>query len=236
MLVGSATKKLVRLFPLSQLVTVMKVLYLLLTLHFFLFCKRENADQDKVTADPRPAIVFLGDSLTAGRGVAESEAMPALIQKKLDEHKMAYRSVNAGRSGDTTAGGLARLDWYLDPETKMKALVIELGANDAMRGQPVAEIEENLEQIIRKVRSHDPQIKIFLCQMHTFPNMGREYARDFSRLFARVARKEKVILLPFPLTGVGGVASLNQEDGIHPNAEGMQIFAANIWKGLQGHL
>lgn len=214
----------------------MKVLSLLLAFSFFFYCKRENTDKDQLKSDPRPAIVFLGNSLTAGRGVAEAEAMPALIQKKLDDAGLLYRSVNAGRSGDTTAGGLARLDWYLDDETRMKALVIELGANDAMRGQPVSEIEQNLQQIIQKVRRHDPQIKIFLCQMHTFPNMGREYARDFSRLFARVARKEKVILLPFPLTGVGGVASLNQEDGIHPNAEGMQIFAANIWKGLQGHL
>ncbi|MBE7439545.1 MAG: arylesterase [Spirochaetales bacterium] len=215
---------------------MMKVLSLLLAFSFFFYCKRENTDKDQLKSDPRPAIVFLGNSLTAGRGVAEAEAMPALIQKKLDDAGLLYRSVNAGRSGDTTAGGLARLDWYLDDETRMKALVIELGANDAMRGQPVSEIEQNLQQIIQKVRRHDPQIKIFLCQMHTFPNMGREYARDFSRLFARVARKEKVILLPFPLTGVGGVASLNQEDGIHPNAEGMQIFAANIWKGLQGHL
>jgi acyl-CoA thioesterase-1 len=198
-------------------------------------CKK-SAEENKEAIDLRPQILFLGNSLTAGRGVAEWESMPALIQQKIDSTGRQYRVVNGGRSGDTTAGGLARLDWYFEDGGKIKLLAIELGANDAMRGQSIPDIEKNLSRIIQKARKHDPQMKIALFQMHTFPNMGKEYTKDFSALFARVARKEKAILFKFPLRSVAGKARLNQEDGIHPNTEGTQIFAGNVWEELQKHI
>ena len=183
-----------------------------------------------------PAIVFLGDSLTAGLGLAERESAPALIQEKITQANLNYTVINAGRSGDTTAGGLARLAWYLRPEVRPKILVIGLGSNDAMRGLPLAEISKNLSEIIRRAREFDPEIQIFLYQMHTFPNMGPRYTRDYEALFGKVARTEKITLLPFPLLGVAGKAELNQPDGIHPTAKGARIMADNIWKGLAPHL
>lgn len=184
----------------------------------------------------QPAIVFLGDSLTAGRGLAASESAPALIETKIQATNLNYQVINAGRSGDTTAGGLARLAWYLRPEVQPKVLVIGLGSNDAMRGLAIAEIKSNLRKIISAARAFDPEMQIFLYQMHTFPNMGPEYAREYEQLFAGVAKSEQIVLLPFPLTGVAGKRELNQPDGIHPTAEGTQIMADNIWKGLQPHL
>ncbi len=191
---------------------------------------------DTITASDKPTILFLGDSLTAGRGLAPEDAAPALIQRKIDAARLDYAVINGGRSGDTTAGGLARLGWYLRPELKLRVVVIGLGSNDAMRGLPVKEMEQNLSEIIGRIRAFDPTIKMFLYQMHIFPNMGRDYAGEYEKLFGRVARKEKIKLLPFPLTGVGGNPDLNQEDGIHPNVAGSRIYANNIWAGLKGHL
>lgn len=184
----------------------------------------------------RPAIVFLGDSLTAGRGLAASQSAPALIETKLAAAQLDYAVVNAGRSGDTTAGGLARLPWYLDAEVQPRVLVIGLGSNDAMRGLPIAEIESNLRKIVSAARDYYPEMQIFLYQMHTFPNMGPQYAGDYEKLFAKVAQSENIVLLPFPLLGVAGEARLNQDDGIHPTAEGTVIMADNIWKALKPHL
>ncbi len=186
--------------------------------------------------DDRPAIVFLGDSLTAGRGLAASESAPALIQEKIDAADLEYRVINAGRSGDTTAGGLARLPWYLRPEVNPKKVVIGLGSNDAMRGLSVSEIEANLRKIVQAIREYDASIDIFLYQMYIFPNMGPEYSDNYESAFQNVARAEDITLLPFPLENVGGVAELNQDDGIHPNVEGTQIVAENIWKALRPHL
>ncbi len=184
----------------------------------------------------KPAMVFLGDSLTAGRGVRRSQAVPALIQAKVDKAGLEYRVVNAGRSGDTTRGGLSRLPWYLRDSMNMQILVIGLGSNDAMRGQDLKSIETNLRSIIRKTRAAKPKVKIFLWQMHTFTSMGAKYAGSYSKVFPRVARSEKIVLLPFPLRGVGGVAKLNQSDGIHPNVEGTRIVADNLWRDLRKHL
>ena len=135
-----------------------------------------------------PGLVFLGDSLTAGRGLPLEGAMPALIQAEINRAGLKYRVINGGRSGDTTAGGLSRLGWYLRPEVKPAILVIGLGSNDAMRGRSLASIKQNLRAIVRSARKYDPKLKILLFQMHTFPNMGRRYAGSYQRLFAEVAR------------------------------------------------
>jgi acyl-CoA thioesterase-1 len=183
-----------------------------------------------------PALVFLGDSLTAGHGLAASESLPARIEARLTREGLKYRVINAGRSGDTSAGGLARLPWYLRKDQRVAAIVIGLGSNDAMRGLPLAELENNLRRMVRTIRAFDPGIQVLLFQMHTFPNMGREYADAYSELFPRVARSEGIPLLPFPLEGVAGVPALNQADGIHPTAEGTQRMADNVWRALAPHL
>lgn len=198
------------------------------------FCGKpeDSAEETTTETDQRPAILFLGDSLTAGRGLAKSEAAPALIQKKLDEQNYGYRVINAGKSGDTTRGGLSRLSWYLTPEQNVKAVVIGLGSNDAMRGVAIEEIESNLKEIIRQVQKYDPSIQVFLYQMHTFPNMGKEYAGRYEKIFPEVSKEMNIELLPFPLESVAGVPELNQDDQIHPTAEGTEIMAENISKSL----
>lgn len=210
-----------------------------MALLIFAACGKTDTDSQTDASertDSRPTIVFLGDSLTAGLGLAPSEAVPALIEKKLLADGKNYRVINAGRSGDTSAGGLARLNWYLQPEINLRYLVIGLGSNDAMRGLSLEELEKNLREIIRRTRAHDRNIKIFIYQMYTFPNMGREYKGRYDALFPRVARTENIILLPFPLTGVAANPRLNQKDGVHPTAEGTRIEAENIWKSFRGYL
>jgi acyl-CoA thioesterase-1 len=180
-----------------------------------------------------PAIVFLGDSLTAGLGLAQGEALPARIQQRLDAAGLAYRTINAGRSGDTSAGGLARIDWYFREPIDLRALVIGLGSNDAMRGLPLGSLEDNLEQLIRRTRERKPSAQIFLWALETFPNLGPEYARQYAEVFPRVAAREHVSLIPFPLADVAGHPELNQEDGIHPTAEGTELVADRIWAVLK---
>jgi acyl-CoA thioesterase I len=185
-----------------------------------------------VAAASAGSIVFLGDSLTAGLGLAENEALPALIQQRVDAAHLPYRVVNAGRSGDTTAGGLARIDWYLKDSLDLRALVIGLGSNDAMRGLPLETMEENLRRTIRRVRERKPAAKIFLWELKTFPNLGQRYAGDYAAVFQRVAQSEGVVLIPFPLEAVAAHPELNQSDGIHPNAEGTQRVADRVWETL----
>jgi acyl-CoA thioesterase-1 len=183
-----------------------------------------------------PAIVFLGDSLTAGLGLPEAEALPARIQQQLDAAGLHYRTINAGRSGDTTAGGLARIDWYFREGVDLRALVIGLGSNDALRGLSLPAMEENLRQLIRRTRQHKPAAKIFLWALETFPNLGPDYAQQYAAVFPRVAQQEHVTLIPFPLADVAGHPELNQQDGIHPTAEGTELVAARIWRVLQPEL
>lgn len=211
---------------------------LLLVLEFFVFsCSRKPDETSQpATASQDPAIVFLGDSLTAGLGLAASDTVPALVEKKIKGAGKHYRVINAGRSGDTTAGGLERLSWYLRPEVGARIYVIGLGSNDAMRGLSLENMEKNLVEIIKRIRAFDPSAKIFLYEMKTFPNMGRSYAGSYERVFTRVASSEKIVLLPFPLKGVAAVPRLNQKDGIHPNEEGAKIVADNVWNSLKGHL
>lgn len=185
--------------------------------------------QTTASADPRPRIVALGDSLTAGLGLSVSEAWPALLQARLDEDGYAYRVINAGVSGDTTAGGRRRLDWVLDGDVEI--LVLELGANDGLRGLSVDEMKANLSAIITEAQARD--VDVLLCGMEAPPNFGAEYTRAYRTAFADLAEEHDVAFLPFFLDGVAGVDSLNQADGIHPNAEGTRRVAELVWQALE---
>jgi acyl-CoA thioesterase I len=187
------------------------------------------------TSSSQPAtrhkIIFAGTSLTAGLGLDPDSAYPRLIQDKLDSARLDYESMNAGVSGETTAGLLQRLDWLLRGD--FDVFVIESGANDGLRGVAVDAIESNLRTIIQRVRQARPQAKIALMQMEALPNYGRVYGTAFHDLYVRVAREERVTLLPFLLDGVAGRAELNQGDGIHPNVVGERVVASNVWRGLR---
>jgi acyl-CoA thioesterase-1 len=168
-------------------------------------------------------VVFLGDSLTAGLGLNESEAYPALLEKELKEDGQPVRVLNAGVSGDTTAGGLSRLGWLLGQRPDV--VVVGLGANDGLRAQPVAEIDKNLREIIR--RSQAAGARVLLLGMRIPPNYG-PYADQFAELYPKIAEDLDVPMVPFLLAGVGGDRALNQADGIHPTAEGQEILAKNV--------
>ncbi|MGB8342105.1 MAG: arylesterase [Chthoniobacterales bacterium] len=175
-------------------------------------------------------ILFLGDSLTAGQGVEEGQAFPALIEEKIQAQHLPYEVVNAGLSGDTSAGGLRRIDWLL--QRPIDVLVLELGANDGLRGLPVAAMKANLQAIIDKVKAKNPQVKIIIAGMEMPPNLGGDYANDFRAVFADLARTNNATLIPFLLEGVGGHTDLNQRDQIHPTADGHKIVAENVWRVL----
>ncbi|MES1241103.1 MAG: arylesterase [Acidobacteriota bacterium] len=176
-----------------------------------------------------PVVVFLGDSLTAGYGLEESQAYPTLVKASLEKAGHPVRMVNAGVSGDTTAGGLARLDWLLSQ--KPDVVVVGLGGNDGLRGLPLAEIEKNLREIVR--RSKASGARVLLLGMQIPPNYGPEYAKGFAEIYPRIAKEMDVPLVPFLLEGVGGVARLNQADGIHPTAEGQVKVAATVTPYLE---
>jgi acyl-CoA thioesterase I len=177
----------------------------------------------------RQRIVFLGDSLTAGYGLRRDESVPSLIQARLDAAGYPFEVVNAGVSGDTSAGGLSRLDWSLEGEVSV--LVVELGANDGLRGLPVASIKRNLDEIIRRAKSRG--ITVLLTGMEAPPNFGAAYTSEFRRVFSDLAREHMVPFIPFYLEGVAGIPSLNIADGIHPNAAGSRVVEARVWKALQ---
>jgi len=180
-------------------------------------------------------LVFFGNSLTAGYGVEPSEAFSALIQKKLDSMKKRYIVVNAGLSGETTAGGNSRIDWILKQQP-VDIFVLELGANDGLRGIAVAETRKNLGSIIGKVKAAYPKAVIILAGMMVPPNMGSDYSRSFQKVFPEVAQIQQVGLIPFLLEGVGGIDSLNLPDGIHPTPKGHVILAENVWVTLEKYI
>ena len=183
-------------------------------------------------AAPEPKnILFLGDSITAGYGLEPSQAYPALIQEKIDAKKWPFRTVNAGQSGDTSAGGLNRMDWLL--RSRVDVLVLELGGNDGLRGLPPETTRQNLQAIIERTRKKYPQVKIILAGMKVPPNMGADYAKKFATIYPDLAKKHKALLIPFVLENVGGIRELNLPDGIHPTAKGHEIVAANVWKVLE---
>jgi acyl-CoA thioesterase-1 len=181
--------------------------------------------------DARKRVVVLGDSIAAGYGVDPDEAYPAVLQRKIDEAKLPYAVVNAGLSGDTTAGGLRRIDWVL--KQPIDILIIELGGNDGLRGLPVSETRSNLQSIIDRARAKYPKAKIIVAGMKMPANMGADYTAEFEKVFAEIAAKNKTALIPFVLKNVGGKAELNQPDRIHPTPAGHQIVAQNIWPILQ---
>jgi acyl-CoA thioesterase-1 len=177
-----------------------------------------------------PKIVAFGDSLTAGYGLAQNEGYPSLLQKMIDADGFRYEVVNAGVSGDTSAGGVRRVDWTLD-SGNVRFVVVELGANDFLRGQPVAETKKNLADIIERCKSRGAQV--LLAGMYTTTDTGVDYERQIQDCFRSLAREHGVVLIPFFLEGVAGHDELNQQDRIHPNAEGTRIVAANVYRYLK---
>jgi len=178
-------------------------------------------------------ILFFGDSLTAGYGLDDSatEAFPGLVQKKITDAKLPYRVINSGLSGETTAGGLRRIDWIL--RTPVDIFILELGGNDGLRGLPPAVAAKNLQGIIDKVRAKNPSARIVIAGMTMPTSMGDAYVREFAAVFPALAQSNNATLIPFLLEGVGGRPDLNLPDGFHPNVAGHKIVADVVWKTLQ---
>ena len=192
---------------------------------------QHNAPTDAITNVKKKSIVFFGNSLTAGYGLSPEQAFPALIQKRIDSLGLPYQVINAGVSGETSSGGKTRIDWIL--REPVDIFVLELGANDGLRGTPLSETKKNLQDIIDKVKAKYPDSKLVFAGMEIPPNMGQAYTTEFRNIYIELAAKNKMTLIPFLLEGVGGEPELNQADGIHPTAEGHIIVAENVWKELQ---
>lgn len=183
------------------------------------------------TVAAKPTVLFVGTSLTAGLGLDPDSAYPALIQRKADSAKVPITVVNAGLSGETSAGALRRIDWLLSGPADV--VVIETGANDGLRGLDVDSTRANIEALIAKVRAAKPSVQVALVQMEAPPNLGERYTADFHGMFPSIAKSSGVVLLPFLLQGVAGDRGLNQADGIHPNEKGERIVAENVWKAIR---
>ena len=201
--------------------------------------KNETNDEKKsavaeVKTSTKKNILFFGTSLTAGYGLDPSEAYPTLIQNRIDSLKLPYKVINGGLSGETSAAGVARIDWLL--KQPISIFVLELGANDGLRGLAVPETAKNLQIIIDKVKKKYPEAKFVIAGMQVPPNMGATYADNFKNIFPTLAEKNDMVLIPFLLDKVGGVPKLNQADGIHPTAEGDKILAETVWRALEGVL
>ncbi|MBC7744073.1 MAG: arylesterase [Flavobacterium sp.] len=219
------------------------ILYFLFTLCLFTSCGRSEISDKTSASDtiansnykpntvPLKTILFFGNSLTAGYGLEPQEAFPALIQNKIDSLDLPYKVINAGLSGETTAGGKSRIDWLL--KQRIDIFVLELGANDGLRGIPVKETTINLQSIVDQVKNKYPDVKMVMAGMEVPPNMGNVYASEFRQIFKKIAGKNNMTLVPFLLNRVGGIRSLNQADGVHPTAPGQKILAENVWEELQ---
>jgi len=220
----------------------LQLFYALLGFIFFASCgettKKEEIngveevveDQDQ-KSDESGAILFFGTSLTAGMGLDPNDAYPRVIQEKLDSLDLPYQVVNAGLSGETTASGRNRIGWVLNQQVDI--FVLELGANDGLRGIPLDETRKNLQAIIDTIRSKNPETKIILAGMQIPPNLGQEYTSEFRNIFPELAKKNNIRLIPFLLENVAGNPELNQQDGIHPTAKGQKILAENVWEVLE---
>lgn len=182
-------------------------------------------------AQENSRILFFGDSITAGYGLDTEQAFPALIQQKVDSLGLKYRVINAGQSGETSAGGVRRVDWILQQQPDI--FFLELGGNDGLRGVDPNNTKENLQQIINKVNEKYPDTKIVLAGMQAPPNMGERYAEQFKNIFFELADANNVVFMPFVLEEVAGDPELNQPDGIHPTADGHEIIAKNVWDVLK---
>ena len=196
--------------------------------------QEQEAKEDEVNEvkSATKTILFFGDSLTAGFGLEDSnDAYPAVIQTIIDSLSLNYVVVNSGVSGETTAGGLGRINWVLNQNVDV--FVLELGANDGLRGISLAETRENLQAIINRVRTKYPEISIVLAGMQLPPNLGQDYTKEFKSIFEELAKKNDLEIIPFLLKDVAGIPELNQKDGIHPNVEGQKIVANNVWVVLE---
>ena len=181
--------------------------------------------------DERPVLLFLGTSLTAGYGLDPADAFPSLIQARLDAAGLRYRVVNAGVSGETSAGALRRIEWLLKQPVAM--LVLETGANDGLRGQDPDATRANIQAVLDRAKKQAPPPRLVLLGMEALPNYGEEYRRRFRAIYPEMAKKNGAVLVPFLLDGVAGVPSLNQADGVHPTAEGHRRVAETVWKALR---
>ena len=185
----------------------------------------------ETTTSSKKNIMFFGDSLTAGYGLDEEESYPSLIQNRIDSLGLSYQVINAGLSGETTTGGLGRIDWVL--QQPIDVFVLALGSNDMLRGLDLSLSKDNLRKILDKVREHSPSAKIILAGMLSPPNMGEDYSRGFNGMFGEIAKDYNASLIPFLLEGVAGDPSLNLADGKHPNAIGQTIVVENVWQILK---
>lgn len=196
--------------------------------------QEQEAKKDEVNKvkSATKTILFFGDSLTAGFGLEDNnDAYPTVIQTIIDSLSLNYVVVNSGVSGETTAGGLGRINWVLNQ--KVDLFVLELGANDGLRGISLTETRENLQAIIDRVRTKYPEISIVIAGMQLPPNLGQDYTKEFKSIFEELAKKNDLEIIPFLLKDVAGIPELNQEDGIHPNVEGQKIVANNVWVVLE---
>ncbi|MEP0132740.1 MAG: arylesterase [Eudoraea sp.] len=191
----------------------------------------EQTENGADKTDNSKVIMFFGDSLTAGYGLDTEEAFPAVIQQIVDSLNLNYTVVNAGLSGETTASGRNRLDWVLNQKTDV--FILELGANDGLRGIPLNETRLNLQAIVNSVKEKNPDTVIIVAGMQIPPNMGQDYTTEFRKIFPELAEKNETYLIPFLLDNVAGIPELNQEDGIHPTIEGQKIVANNVWEVLE---
>ena len=191
--------------------------------------EKKEAEEGKqvVDAASKKTILFFGNSLTAGYGIDPEESFAGRTQSRLDSLKKEYRVINGGLSGETTAGGLSRLDWFLEKEPYL--FVLELGGNDGLRGIALTETKKNLLAIVDKVRAKYPNTKIILAGMQIPPNMGQEYTEEFKAIYPAVAKEKNIELIPFLLEGVAGNPDLNLPDGIHPTAEGHRLVMETLW-------
>ncbi len=183
-----------------------------------------------VTAQEKKNILIFGDSITAGFGIEPQQAFPALIQDRIDSLGLNYNVINAGLSGETSAGGVRRIDWVL--QRTVDVMILELGGNDALRGVDLSTTKENLQKIIDKVWAKYPKAKIVIAGMQVPPNLGTDYTQQFASIFPTLAKENEAFLIPFLLEKVGGSAELNQSDGIHPTAKGHVLIAETVWEYL----
>lgn len=195
--------------------------------------KTQAADSEnpQTKVHDRPRIVFFGNSLTAGYGLDEQYSFPSRIQRIIDSVDLDYQVVNAGLSGETTAGGLNRIDWVM--EQPIAIFVLELGGNDVLRGFDLSATRENLQAIIGKVKGKYPEVQLVIAGMEAPPNMGKAYTAEFRTIFSELAEANGAALIPFLLADVGGIPELNLPDRIHPNQEGQRIVAQNVWEVLK---